>query len=158
MTAPDKIEEWSEAFWANVTASDPNECWPWQAGSKGGRGYGYARVKGASMGAHRVSWLLHTGKMPRAGFVIMHKCDNPICANPHHLREGTQSENMQDCVAKGRHVPFIAFKDECKNGHKFTPENTAIVTTNGRPAKRCRTCSRATNRKWAQEKRAENHV
>jgi DNA invertase Pin-like site-specific DNA recombinase len=33
---------------------------------------------------------------------VLHSCDNPPCCNPHHLRSGTQLENVQDMHAKGR--------------------------------------------------------
>ena len=51
--------------------------------------------------AHRGSFLVAYGDLP-AGKQICHTCDNPACINPAHLWAGTASENMQDCVSKGR--------------------------------------------------------
>ena len=39
-----------------------------------------------------------------AGKVVRHTCDNPRCINPDHLEIGDQSDNMQDCVQRGRHA------------------------------------------------------
>ena len=53
------------------------------------------------MNAHRVSYLIHKGDIPEE-MVILHSCDNPACVNPDHLSIGTQKENMQDMIKKGR--------------------------------------------------------
>jgi predicted HTH domain antitoxin len=52
--------------------------------------------------AHKVAWILTNGPIPN-GLMVCHKCDNPPCCNPNHLFLGTQTENMQDALAKGRH-------------------------------------------------------
>jgi hypothetical protein len=36
------------------------------------------------------------------GMVVRHKCDNPKCINPEHLELGTQSDNVQDTIDRGR--------------------------------------------------------
>jgi len=33
---------------------------------------------------------------------VLHTCDNPPCGNDRHLFLGTQSDNMIDCLNKGR--------------------------------------------------------
>jgi hypothetical protein len=41
------------------------------------------------------------GAIPK-GMVIRHKCDNRKCINPDHFEIGTQRQNMQDMVERGR--------------------------------------------------------
>lgn len=147
--APERI--WADAnFWPMVNVGNIDECWLW-TGTKLGRGYGSVRPEGSKTptGAHRVSWAMDNGRWPSSGEVVMHRCDNPLCVNPKHLRIGSQSENIRDCVAKGRHVPFIpAPKTHCPSGHEYTPENTGYVVSNGRRTKRCLECKREINRQW----------
>lgn len=52
--------------------------------------------------AHRAAYLLCVGNIPD-GMFVCHSCDNPRCCNPKHLFLGTQQDNVDDCVAKGRH-------------------------------------------------------
>ena len=57
--------------------------------------------RGVEMEAHRASWLIHRGPIPK-GIHVLHRCDVPGCVNPDHLFLGTHLENVGDMVAKGR--------------------------------------------------------
>lgn len=82
------------------TVKVKGECWNW-IGAHDKDGYGWIRVDGVQTGAHRYSYGVHCGKIPK-GMQVLHSCDNPRCVNPDHLFLGTQQDNVKDMVAKGR--------------------------------------------------------
>ena len=88
-----------ERFWRKVNKT-PEECWEW-TGSRRNR-YGSFKYGDKSYPAHRFSYFLHTGYMPCQKEYVCHHCDNTYCVNPHHLFLGTQQDNMDDMVSKGR--------------------------------------------------------
>jgi hypothetical protein len=94
-----------DRFWSKVDRSGgPDACWPW-LGAKLKDGYGaFTLPPKRSIGAHRAIWVLLYGEPP-AEMKVCHNCptgDNPACVNPAHLWLGTQQQNIDDKMAKGR--------------------------------------------------------
>jgi len=79
-----------------------NGCIEW-IGTKGFFGYGRMYFNGKEDKAHRVSYVLNNGEIPK-GLFVCHKCDNPSCVNPEHLFLGTALDNNRDRILKGRSV------------------------------------------------------
>lgn len=79
------------------------DCWPWPEGwSINDDGYGIVSVEGEDYFAHRAVFMLVGGPID-SGLVVRHSCDNPRCINPAHLLLGTQADNVQDSIDRGRH-------------------------------------------------------
>lgn len=95
-----KLERLRSRFERRLTKStEPNGCWTWSYCCDD-KGYGVCSWIGEHF-AHRVSYRIYIGPIPK-GLFVLHKCDNPICVNPEHFFLGTQKQNCEDCVAKGR--------------------------------------------------------
>lgn len=86
---------------------EPNSgCLLWMGATRGG--YGRLGIKGnIKRGAHVVAWELHHGRPVPPGMDVLHKCDNPGCIEPAHLKLGTHQDNMDDKVAKGRQARMV---------------------------------------------------
>lgn len=90
-------EKQIKRFWSNVKKT--RGCW-WWVGAKFSNGYGRFWASKEYL-AHRASWLLINGSVPK-GLHVLHHCDNPSCVRPEHLFLGTQKDNMIDMRIKGR--------------------------------------------------------
>ena len=77
-----------------------DNCWLWR-GAKDKNGYGMITRNGSTVKAHRVSYEVHWGESLET-YHCLHRCDNPSCVNPNHLFSGTNLDNVQDKVKKGR--------------------------------------------------------
>jgi len=95
-----------ERFTEKYTPGTESECWIWKGANSGRQGYGHMRVDGMDKKAHRISWELHNGDIPKGdgyhGTCVLHHCDNPACVNPKHLFLGSHTENIRDMDNKGR--------------------------------------------------------
>lgn len=76
-------------------------CWLW-TGHVDGKGYGRFQIRSyESEHAHRAAWEIFRGEVP-PGLHVLHRCDVKCCVNPYHLFVGTNRDNVDDKVRKGR--------------------------------------------------------
>jgi len=89
-----------QRFWTYVGDKQEDNCWNW-IGIYDRDGYGHIKINRKQVIAHRFSWVLKNGEIPKNMYVL-HRCDNPKCVNPSHLFLGTQQDNIKDKVNKNR--------------------------------------------------------
>lgn len=107
-----------QKFWARFARN--GECLVWTGGTFD-TGYGTFQMRGHQWHTHRLAWILRHGPIPK-GMFVLHRCDNPPCAEDNHLFLGTQRDNMIDRDLKGR----VAYGE--RNGsHKLTEKDVAEI-------------------------------
>lgn len=122
-------------------------CWFWIGAKDKKSGYGSAYFNGKHIKAHRLSFLLHKGSVPRK-MIIMHSCDNPSCVNPDHLMTGTHSENAIDSIKKGRAylTPSSGKRMLCGKGHDISLDSQVYINKNNpKSGRMCRICKSKSN-------------
>lgn len=95
---------------SNDSVYDGTPCWLWIGKRSANGDYGHINLridgKHRTFKAHRVSLHAFRGASLDDPKVGMHRCNVRLCVNPMHLEYGTQSENIRQCVADGRHRSF----------------------------------------------------
>lgn len=71
---------------------------------------------------HRIMWEQHNGQPVPEGMQVCHSCDNRICGNPEHLFLGTNQDNIDDKVAKGRQLKGVTMPT-----HKLTDDEVLEI-------------------------------
>lgn len=104
------------------TEKKDNGCWEWIGHILKG-GYGQTHFCGKMMRAHRASWLIHNGEIPKE-MIVCHSCDNKKCINPSHLFIGTHLDNNKDMMKKGRNKQL---KEEHHNLAKLTDDKVKNI-------------------------------
>jgi hypothetical protein len=75
--------------------SDACLIWPFATNER----YGKLLVNGKLQASHVTAFEIFVSK---EHLKVLHTCDNGFCFNPRHLFSGTQTDNMRDCIKKGR--------------------------------------------------------
>lgn len=105
------------------------------------------------MRASRVAWEIHNGPI-QDGLFVLHKCDNPNCVNPMHLFLGTQRDNMQDMIKKGRRPATKRIVVDgvviCKRGH------AKVLLPNETEKYVCPTCQSEWQKQYRERQRRKN--
>ena len=92
-------------WWLSDSIDFEGECWAW-TGHATERGYGMIDLKNYAVPrsivlVHRLVYEICVAPIPD-GLCVLHHCDNPPCCRPDHLFLGTDQDNADDKVAKGR--------------------------------------------------------
>lgn len=93
-------------FWSKVAIGAAEDCWLWTGGvHKRPRGGDYGQFSAVNVKemrgllAHRWAMFFQLGRIPEE---VSHLCNQTLCVNPSHLKEGTHLENEQHKDLSGR--------------------------------------------------------
>jgi hypothetical protein len=120
-----KTSDVEKIFWSKVNKGTKDQCWEW-TGYIMPNGYGQLKERQKNIYAHRYSYKLHFGYLPKK-LLVCHKCDNRKCVNPNHLFLGTHKDNTFDMDSKGRRV----IKPGKQKITKIDAENIRLLNDKG---------------------------
>lgn len=124
-------------FWSKTIRRDG--CFVWTGAQKigrdGSRRYGLfaggerlAKREGRRRMVQAHRFIYEQCIEPLGDRILMHTCDTP---------DGTQAQNVADCVIKGRNRGPV-LKTHCSKGHPFDSANTYVRPSGHRECRICR--------------------
>lgn len=119
-----------DRFQLRVEEGDEAECWEMRTGDTDTRAK--FRVDGRVETAPRAAYLIR-GTDPGEK-QVNHTCDNPLCVNMNHLYIGTQSDNLQDAIERGR-VPDRDHSGENNPNSKLSEDEVQEIRKRDKSAK-----------------------
>jgi len=128
------LRDGTALFWSQVKKTDDDSCWEWE-GVVNEQGYGRFWNDGKHYMAHRFAWEAVNGPIPE-GMNCLHKCDNPTCVRVEkgessHIFIGTQQDNVDDKMAKGRHRVNPLKGEDCSYSKLTEQDVVAIRSATG---------------------------
>lgn len=82
-----------ERFWSKVAKGAPDECWLWEAATRGD--YGFFNVPPTTIRSHRYAYMEAYGPIAD-GLHVDHMCHVKLCCNPAHLQAVTVKQNAEN--------------------------------------------------------------
>ena len=129
-----------------ATKRDP--CLLWE-GRRRPDGYGMD----GQYRAHRLVFERMYGPIPPK-ILVCHSCDMPPCVNPEHLFLGTNKDNSDDKIRKGRLPVYAGWRKpprlHCNCGHKYT---RSYLSRDGRLRQHCRICDMRRSKEYREKRK-----
>lgn len=95
----------AEVFWSRVDFRGPDDCAIYVGpGQVTKSGHIRISVAGVKTYSHRYALRLVNGYWPDCA---LHRCDVPACANPRHLYDSDNLQNIRDREARNRRTPYL---------------------------------------------------
>lgn len=95
------IRNVEEKLMRNRSINPKTDCWEWER-TKLNDGYGIIQYGRKRFRVHRLAAYVWLGFNLDSRLYVCHECDNRKCFNPGHLYIGTQQDNMNDMIRRGR--------------------------------------------------------
>lgn len=143
---PASIED---RFWHRIMPEPNSGCWLWD-GAVNSEGYGNMRCKGKTRPAHRISYEIAFGPIPKE-LQIDHLCRIRCCVNPDHMELVT---NRQNVLRGTGPTAMNARKTHCPKGHKYSGVNLIVFVNRYGEQRACRACRKASSLAASRKRRA----